>query len=377
MASIIVADEKEGRRNLLAGTLEREGYDVTRAGTLRQCEGTALATMPDVVLMDGGWNTGDPIDTASRLSTDPEFALKCRILIVSSTSGEDYLVSAANAGVSEVMLKPVGMSALLVQLDKHAKKLFVPPPADIRKGTGSGFFEVSVTPGDPSWSLPILHDLLGEGAIDTRFVGDLLQRMNDEGVEIDIDEDKIHSLLRIAFDELILGAEVDLEGEEEIEKEDESLGDAELDLSEAVDEEGEPLEGDDLEAWREIHIAGLQVEREMQRRRERKVTARSRMVGAMDDRAKVIEAELDVQLERLMDPPDKVAILTEFTGMVPVDPNALRMTRLTLEIIRDLFWDMGVPVRENLGMYSTQLEDAQQLVVDSLEALPEPQDEEE
>ena len=55
MASIIVADEQEGRRNLLAGTLEREDYSVTRAGTLRQCEGTALATMPDVVLMDGEW----------------------------------------------------------------------------------------------------------------------------------------------------------------------------------------------------------------------------------------------------------------------------------------------------------------------------------
>ena len=38
--------------------------------------------------------------------------------------------------------------------------------------------------------------------------------------------------------------------------------------------------------------------------------------------------------------------------MVPVDPNALQMTRLSLEIIRDLFWDMGIP-REKLSMYST------------------------
>ena len=53
MAQIIVADENEGRRNLLANTLERAGYSVTRAGTLRQAEGTALATMPDVMLFDG------------------------------------------------------------------------------------------------------------------------------------------------------------------------------------------------------------------------------------------------------------------------------------------------------------------------------------
>ena len=194
MASIIVADEQEGRRNLLAGTLEREEYSVTRAGTLRQCEGTALATMPDVVLIDGEWKTGDAIDAASRLSSDPEFALKCRIVILSTNVGQEYLVSAAKAGVSEVMAKPVDMNRLLVQLDKHSKKLFVEPPADIRTGSGTGFFEVSVTPGDPSWSLPILKELLGDGAIDTAFVGDLVSRMDED---IDIGHDVLERLLRL------------------------------------------------------------------------------------------------------------------------------------------------------------------------------------
>ena len=333
MASIIVADEQEGRRNLLAGTLEREEYSVTRAGTLRQCEGTALATMPDVVLLDGEWKTGDAIDAASRLSSDPEFALKCRIVILSSNVGEEYLVSAAKAGVSEVMAKPVDMNRLLVLLDKHSKKLFVEPPAEIRTGSGTGFFEVSVTPGDPSWSLPILKELLGDGAIDSAFVEDLVSRMDED---IEIGHDVLERLLRLAFDDLILGAEVSVELDEDLSEEE-----------------------------REAAIADAKAER------------RSRLIDAMESQAEVIEGELDEQLERLMDPPDKVAILTEFTGMVPVDPNTLRMTRLSMEIIRDLFWDMGIPVREHLGMYSTQLEDAQQMVVDCLEALPDAPDEEE
>jgi len=333
MASIIVADEQEGRRNLLAGTLEREEYSVTRAGTLRQCEGTALATMPDVVLIDGEWKTADAIDAASRLSSDPEFALKCRIVILSANVSEEYLVSAAKAGVSEVMSKPVDMKKLLVQLDKHAKKLFVEPPAKIRTGSGSGFFEVSVTPGDPSWSLPILQELLGEGAIDTAFVGDLVSRMDEE---IDIGHDVLERLLRLAFDELILGAEVGVEIDEDL-----------------PDDE------------RDAAIQAAKAER------------RSRLIDAMESQAQIIEGELDEQLERLLDPPDEVAILTKFTGMVPVDPNTLKMTKLSLEIIRDLFWDMGIPVREQLGMYSTQLEDAQQMVVDCLEALPDAPDEEE
>ena len=95
MPKLIVADENEGRRNLLAGTLERAGYEVTRAGTLRQAEGTALATMPEVVLIDGEWKTGDAIDASQRLMSDPEFAFKCRIVVLSRTVSDDYLSSAA------------------------------------------------------------------------------------------------------------------------------------------------------------------------------------------------------------------------------------------------------------------------------------------
>ena len=67
MGKVIVADENQGRRTLLATTLEREGFEVTRAGTLRQAEGTALAVMPEVVLIDGEWKSGDAIDAAQRL----------------------------------------------------------------------------------------------------------------------------------------------------------------------------------------------------------------------------------------------------------------------------------------------------------------------
>ena len=94
---LIVADENEGRRNLLASTLERAGYDITRAGTLRQAEGTALATMPEIVLIDGEWKVGDAIDASQRLMSDPEFAFKCRIVILSRDSSKEYLTSAARA----------------------------------------------------------------------------------------------------------------------------------------------------------------------------------------------------------------------------------------------------------------------------------------
>lgn len=345
MASIIIADENEGRRNLLAGSIEREGFQVTRTGTLRQCEGTALATMPDVVLIDGEWQTGDAIDAASRLSSDPEFELKCRIVVLSSQSGEDYLVSATKAGVSEVLSKPVDMNKLLVQLDKHAKKMFVPPPAEVETGSGTGFFDVSITPGDPSWSLPILRDLLGEDSIDSEFVSGLLSRVKeDEGIDIDVDDEVMEKLLRAAFDELILGAEVEIE-----------LGDDE----ELIFDEDEELTDEQKD------------ERRKQQRKSRRTEMRSRLVEAMEEQSEEIQLKLEGDLEKLTDPPEKVAILTPDTGLVHIDPNALEMTRLTIEVVRDLLWEMGLPIRENLAMYSTQVEDATQMLEDSLASLPE------
>ena len=122
MAKVIVADENEGRRSLLANTLERNGFDITRAATLRQAEGTALAIMPEVVLIDGEWKSGDAIDACQRLMSDPEFAFKCRVVILGRNVSQEYLMSAAQSGVSEVIRKPVDMNVLIQQLNKHTRK---------------------------------------------------------------------------------------------------------------------------------------------------------------------------------------------------------------------------------------------------------------
>ena len=156
MHTVLIADEQDGRRSLLASSIERHGFDVTRISTLRQCEGTALATMPDVVLVDGTWATGDALSSCSRLTSDPEFALKSRIVLLSKHSDDDHLMAAAQAGVSEVIQKPVDMSMLVGQLTKHANKAFVPPPAEIKTaGKSTGVFEINVTADEPGWALPL------------------------------------------------------------------------------------------------------------------------------------------------------------------------------------------------------------------------------
>ncbi len=316
MATVIVADETEGRRNLLAGSIEREGYTVTRTATLRQCEGTALATMPDVVIIDGNWKAGDAVDTASRLTSDPEFDLKCRVVILASAPGQDYLMSAAQAGVAEVLSKPVDMSKLLMQLQKHANKLFVPPPADISTGSKGGFFDIQVTAGDPSWSLPILQELLGEGALDEDFLKVILGQIDEELESIEnLDSDSLKTILRAAFDALILDATEEHEGGEE-----------------------------------EQRLSRLEI--------------------ALDKQAKRVEGALEVAMDSVLtEIPDEIAILTEETGLIPTDPDALNMAVRTLELIHELLWEIGIPGRLADTTLSSRVEDAVTLTRDAKEAL--------
>ena len=316
MASVIVADENEGRRNLLAGSIEREGYDVTRTATLRQCEGTALATMPDVVLINSDWKSGDAVDTASKLTSDPEFDLKCRVVIMSGDTGSEYLMSAAQAGVAEVLAKPVDMSKLLTQLTKHAHKLFVRPPADVNKGSQGGYFDIQVTAGDPSWSLPILEQLLGEDSLDDDFVSEIMTKVEGQldGFE-DLDSDTLKTILRTTFDALIL---------------------------DATEEHGDGEESQRM----------------------------SRLEEALDRQAEHLEEVLEAALDPVLDErPDKVALLTEETGLIPADPDALNMTVRTLEIIHELLWEIGIPGRLADSTLTHRVEDAVVLAQDAKEAL--------
>ncbi len=316
MASVIVADENEGRRNLLAGSIERAGYDVTRTATLRQCEGTALATMPDVVLMNSDWKSGDAVDTASKLTSDPEFDLKCRVVIMSGDSGSEYLMSAAQAGVSEVLAKPVDMNKLLSQLTKHANKLFVPPPADVNKGSKGGYFDIQVTAGDPSWSLPILEQLLGEDSLDDDFVSEIMTKVESQldGFE-DLDSETLKTILRTTFDALIL---------------------------DATEEHGEGEESQRM----------------------------SRLEEALDRQAEHLEEVLEAALDPVLDEqPEKVALLTEETGLIPTDPDALNMTVRTLEILHELLWEIGIPGRLADSTLTHRVEDAVVLAQDAKEAL--------
>ena len=349
MPKLIVADENEGRRSLLAGTLERAGYEVTRAGTLRQAEGTALATMPEIVLIDGEWKSGDAIDASQRLMSDPEFAFKCRIVILSRVSSEEYLISAARAGVNEVIAKPVDMNKLLGQLEKHSKKQFVPPPADVVDVTGkggAGSFDVSMVMSDGQWALPMLKGIVTPERINVDFVNEILAQLGEEGINVEegLDPSLMSNVLRVALNNIV----------------------KDLDVPDEQNEGGQIS----------TNLPTAKKSAKLGSKPSASKVAGGSMEDILQNQADGIASQIENAMDGILDEkPDLVALLPDHDKVV-IDPAVLEFTRLVTETAHELMWDLGRPGNVSDLTLLTRVEDITELLGDVLSSLPEGEEEE-
>ncbi|MEC7625915.1 MAG: response regulator [Candidatus Thermoplasmatota archaeon] len=364
-ASIIIADENEGRRNLLANTFEREGYDVTRLGTLAQTEATAGAVLPDVLLMEGEWATGSALDVCQTLAGQARFRTATRTVLLSRTTAPDFLSSAALAGVAEVIGKPVDMNQLISQIGRHAAKQFVPPPAEVAVPQGGGLgggqrFDVSMTMNDSQWALPMLRRLVEAGNIDEAFVQSIREEMgeaDDEGEAFS--SETMTTMVRLALNRLV-GSEGEPETSpptEEAPKEEDSTPDAGAVPTFNTINKGATL-GEGAAPTVGSSGVGSSMEDILEKQAE--------------DIARTVEGEMDAILDEA---PEYVALL-EQEDQVGIDPETLALTRLTAEVLRELMEALKRPGALSDLTLLTQVEDASVLAADMLDALPSSDEEE-
>lgn len=314
--------------------------------------------MPEVVLIDSEWKNGDAIDASQRLMSDPEFAFKCRVVILSRNTSQEYLVGAAQAGVAEVMGKPIDMSALIDQLHRHTKKQFVPPPAEVNTGGGTGgTFDVSMTMGDSKWALPMLKGLVGPEKIDSVFIDEILGQMGEEGLEVndELDPSVMSAMLRLALNKLV----------------------GESDGSE-LQPDGEGKEGpattqapsfSDLKRSASLGTGktGLAA---------MKQGFKSSMEDILEAQAQGLAQEVEEAMDGILDESPELVAIHDLSTMVPIDPEVLKLTRLTNEFVSDLMWNLGRPGAVSDITLMTQVEDAAQMLKDVLDALPAAEEEE-
>ena len=374
VASIIIADENEGRRNLLANTFEREGYDVTRLSTLAQTEATASAVLPDVLLMEGEWSQGSALDVCQNLSSQPRFRTGTRTVLLSRTTAPDFLSSAAMAGVAEVIGKPVDMNQLIGQVGRHAAKQFVPPPADVSAPQGGGFgggqrFDVSMTMNDSQWALPMLRRLVEAGNIDDDFVRSIREEMGgEEDQENALSADAMTTMVRLALNRLV-GAEGAAA------EEGAAAPPAGASPQTASGEEAtSPTTTTSVPSFKTINrgatlgegaapsIGSTGVGSSMEDILEKQA----------EDIARTVEAEMDGILD---EEPEYVALLDQHE-QVGIDPETLSLTRLTAEVLTELMQALKRPGALSDLTLLTQVEDASVLAADMLDALPHVEEEE-
>lgn len=353
IAKIIVADENQGRRDLLANTFQREGFDVTRTPTLRQTEATALAALPDVLLLESEWSQGSVLDVCQKLNTSPQFRNNTRIVVLSRTITPDFLSSAAMAGVAEVIGKPIDMNLLINQMQRHASKQFVAPPAEIAPTQGGGIggqrFDVSMTMNDSQWALPMLRRLVEAGNIDDDFVRDLqteMGRVEDE--EPLLSPEELTTMVRLALNRLV--------GSEDLQ----------------VQASKEAAEGP---SFRSISKGAS-----LSDGAKPTLTSEGGLGGSMEDilekQAQELAAEVEGKMDGILDEEPEYISLLMPDSQSYIDPEALIMTQLTTEVVHDLLKLLKRPGAVSDITLLTQIEDALVLTGDVLEALPAKEEEE-
>jgi CheY-like chemotaxis protein len=102
---VLVADDDRDTRELYRACFDTSGYRTAEADTGSQAIVSAVASIPDVLLMDYILPDLDGVTVARRLKADRRTAA-IRILMVTGYATPDLERQAAAAGIERVLFKP-------------------------------------------------------------------------------------------------------------------------------------------------------------------------------------------------------------------------------------------------------------------------------
>jgi CheY-like chemotaxis protein len=124
MPHLILADKSDLFRRSITSVLQREGYEVTTAGTGAQVLHLCQEKMPSAVILDT--ETPDPsgLETILLMKKDPKLR-RLPIIVVSRDSAPSAVSNAFKVGAESFMLKPIDLNALI----KALAGLQIPVPA--------------------------------------------------------------------------------------------------------------------------------------------------------------------------------------------------------------------------------------------------------
>jgi DNA-binding response OmpR family regulator len=123
---ILIADDDEPTRRLLAESLEEEGYQVQVAADGRQTLETASSFLPDLILLDVKMPEIDGLEVARRLHAKSSIP----IIMLSALTDDIDRVAGLSAGSDDYVTKPVRPRELLLRIQSLLRRAEASEAAD-------------------------------------------------------------------------------------------------------------------------------------------------------------------------------------------------------------------------------------------------------
>lgn len=112
---ILIADDNEANRDILATRLKASGYEVLQAADGEETLAAAHQRQPDLILLDIMMPKLDGITVCRRLKNDTALPFTPIVLVTAKADAKD-VVAGLDAGADEYLTKPVEHSALLARV---------------------------------------------------------------------------------------------------------------------------------------------------------------------------------------------------------------------------------------------------------------------
>jgi adenylate cyclase len=114
-ARILIVDDNEANRDILATRLATQGYDLCQAVDGEEALAAAKTLLPDLILLDVMMPKLNGIEVCRRLKDDAALPFMSIILVTSRADTQD-IVKGLDAGADEYLTKPVDQAALVARV---------------------------------------------------------------------------------------------------------------------------------------------------------------------------------------------------------------------------------------------------------------------
>ncbi len=120
MAKVLVIDDDEDVREVVALTLEMRGHDVLLAGDGLQGVAAARAHAPDLVFLDNRMPVMDGPAALAAMRADPVLS-RLPVVFLTASGGVDARSYYLGLGAVDIVEKPFAPATLLASVDRHAR----------------------------------------------------------------------------------------------------------------------------------------------------------------------------------------------------------------------------------------------------------------